>query len=327
MHDLVAGVDLGGTKIYTALADMKGNVLAEMQVPTEADKGVEGVLDNICKTLESVSEHAESGSKVRTVGVGAPGPLNPRTGMVYQAPNLGWKNVPLARLLEERTGVKVIVDNDANLAALGEKTFGAGAGVQDLIYITVSTGVGGGLILDGSIYHGATGGAGEVGHIPVKESGPVCGCGNRGCLEAVASGTAMARRAMALISEGRGRGILEAAGGRAEKVRAEHIARAAAAGDPEALVIFEDAGRILGRVIAGLVNLLNPALVVLGGGVMNAGLPLWEPIQDAFNHHCLGAARDAVRIVPARLGKRAGVMGALALAISVSSGRAGGQVV
>lgn len=320
MKNLVAGVDLGGTKIYTALADMEGNVLAEVQVPTEAGAGMERVLENICATLDRVCTAAGPGGKVQAVGVGAPGPLDPRTGMVYQAPNLGWENVPLAGLLQERLGIMVAVDNDANLAALGEKTFGAGIGVRDMIYMTVSTGVGGGLILNGKIYHGAAGGAGEIGHMVVEEAGPACSCGSRGCLEAVASGTALARRARALIREGRGKNILAAAGGNVEDVTAEHISRAAAGGDPEALIILGDAGRVLGRAIASLVNLLNPAMVVLGGGVMNAGRFLWDPIQDEFARHSLKASREAVRIVPAKLGKRVGVMGALALAISVISG-------
>lgn len=313
LNGYIAGVDLGGTKILTALADGTGKVLAEVEVPTEAERGVEGVLGNICATLEHVCAGAGVKERLAIVGVGAPGPLDPRSGLIRQAPNLGWRDVPLASLLEERLGGRVLVDNDANLAALGENVLGAGRGARNMLYITVSTGVGGGLIFNGEIYHGAGGLAGEVGHMAVDEAGPLCRCGARGCLEAVASGTAMALRARALIDEGRGRAILDAAGGNAAKVSAKHIARAAAAGDPEALVILAEAGRTLGRAVASLVNLLNPEVVVMGGGAMLAGGPLWDPLRDEYRRHALSSAQSEARVVPAELGRRAGVMGALVL--------------
>ncbi|MCF8011221.1 MAG: ROK family protein [Clostridiales bacterium] len=319
MQEYVAGIDLGGTKIYAALSDEKGSIIVEEKVPTRSENGIEYVLNNICSTVESLQQRAGSGSRLKAVGIGAPGPLNPETGMIYQAPNLECYDVPLADYLQERLKAPVLVENDANIAALGEFTFGAAAGVHDLVYITVSTGVGGGLILGGKIYHGISGAAGEIGHINVDPSGPLCSCGSSGCLEAAASGTAIARRACRLVQEGRGREILNMAGGDVENITAEHVVCAAAGGDAEALVIIKDAAGMLGRAAASLVNLLNPAMVVLGGGVINAGNIFWNPMKEEFHRHCLKKPLEAVKVVPAGLGDKAGLMGALALAVSAGS--------
>lgn len=315
MQDLVVGVDLGGTKILTALAGRDGQVLARVQLSTEASLGRDHVIARIVESVRHVQQEAGAPhDAVKAVGVGAPGPLDPASGFVYMAPNLDWRDVPLGGLLRDQLGLPVYVDNDANLAALGEHVYGAGRGTGDMVYITVSTGVGGGLILGDHIYHGAGGGAGELGHITVTEDGPLCGCGNPGCLEAMASGTAMARRAAALVGEGRGAGILTAAGGNREKISARVVAQAAASGDPEALVIIKDAGRYLGIAVAGLINVFNPAAVVLGGGALQVGPALWEAMIEEVRRRAMEPALKTVRIVRAELGNDAGVMGAVALA-------------
>lgn len=314
MRDAVIGVDLGGTKIYTALALPNGDLLAESLVPTEAGGGLEQVLANIVATVREVTDKGGPGNHVRALGIGAPGPLDAATGLVYFAPNLNWHNVPMKDLLQEALGLPVQVDNDANLAALGEQVYGAGQGTRDMVYITVSTGVGGGLILDGRIYHGTGGGAGEVGHTTVDPHGPVCSCGNQGCLEALASGTAMARVARELVAAGGGKGMLEAAGGRAGEITAITVSSTAAAGDPEAKAILAGAGRFLGIGVANVINLLNPELVVMGGGAMKAGPPLWAAMEAEVQQRSLAASLKRVRIVPAKLGSRAGLLGAIALA-------------
>lgn len=314
MRDAVIGVDLGGTKIYTALALPSGELLAEVVVPTEADGGLAKVLANIVATVKEVTRQAGPVLVVRALGIGAPGPLDAETGLVYFAPNLGWHNVRLKDLLQEALGLPVGVDNDANLAALGEQVYGAGRGSRDLVYITVSTGVGGGLILDGKIYHGAGGGAGEIGHTTIDPAGPVCGCGNHGCLEALASGTAMARRAREVIAGGGGLSILGAAGGQPNNVTAKTVATAAAGGDPEALAILADAGRALGIGVANVINLLNPGLIILGGGAMKTGPSLWQAMEGEVRRRALKDSLARVRIVPAQLGSRVGVLGAVALA-------------
>lgn len=310
----VIGVDLGGTKIYTALAAEDGQVLAEVKIPTEAGKGLSHVVERIVESVEQV-QRAAPPKTVRALALGAPGPLDTVKGIIHLAPNLQWQNVPIKQILEERLSLPVLLDNDANLAALGEHVFGAGRGEENMVYITVSTGVGGGLVLGGRLYRGSTDGAGEIGHMTVSPGGSLCSCGNRGCLEAVASGTAIAREARELVDRGGGRRILAEAGGDPGLITAAVVAKAAAAGDPEAASIVREAVRFLGIGIANILNLLNPSLVVLGGGVMETGELVWEGIRREVRARALEAARAGARLVPAGLGGRAGVMGAIALAL------------
>lgn len=312
----VIGVDLGGTKIHTALAAADGSILAETRIPTETEKGPAHVIGRIVATIEQVQKQAGvSSGYIQVVAVGAPGPLDVDSGVIHFAPNLRWRDIPLKKLLRERVQIKVRLDNDANLAALGEHVYGAGRGVENMVYITVSTGVGGGLILGGRLYHGATDGAGEIGHIAVLPDGPLCGCGARGCLEAVASGTAIAREARRLAERGKGKGILALAGGKPDNISAVTVADAAAGGDPEAAAIISLAARFLGIGVANVTNLLNPDMIVLGGGVMEIGEPIWQGVWLEVEARTLGAARNRLQIVPAGLGQRAGVLGAVALAL------------
>ncbi|MEW6172363.1 MAG: ROK family protein [Bacillota bacterium] len=315
MSSYVVGVDLGGTKIYTALATLDGKIRAELKVPTLAREGYEVVLNRIAETVAEVQRLAGVSGGLLRVGVGAPGPLDTETGIVYVAPNLGWRNAPLKASLEEIIGVPVFVDNDANLAAWGEFVYGAGRDVNDLVYLTVSTGIGGGLVLGGRLYRGAGCGAGEIGHITVLPDGPLCQCGNRGCLEALASGTAVAREAKSLITQGKGRAILAAAGGVIETVTAETVSQAAIRGDGEALGLFNAAARWLGIGVAGVINLLNPAIVVLGGGMMKSASLFWGTFEEEAKRRAFSSAWEAAQVATAELGGRAGVFGAVAYAL------------
>ncbi|HHY45963.1 MAG TPA: ROK family protein [Firmicutes bacterium] len=310
------GVDLGGTKVATGITDTRGRVLYRVERPTEAEKGVERVFDNIHTTVREVIDRAGASlDQIVGIGVCSPGPLDPATGVVLFAPNLKWNNVPLKKTMEEALGLPVSVENDARLAALGEFYSGAGRGAENMVYITVSTGIGGGLIFDGRLYRGTSYVAGEVGHTIIEPGGPRCGCGNRGCLEALASGTAIARMARELVAAGHGKRILALAGGDESLITAKLVARSAGEGDEEALSILDRAFTYLGIGVANLVNLLNPEVIVIGGGVARIGDKLFEKVRQVVSQTAISAASGAVRIVPSLLGGDAGVVGAAVLAL------------
>ncbi|MBU0705355.1 MAG: ROK family protein [Chloroflexi bacterium] len=314
----VIGIDLGGTKISTALVGNDGEIIAHDYQHTRAAEGQSAVIERMLDAARRVMAQAGvDRSQVAAVGVGAPGPLDIEAGVVVAPPNLpGWDRVPLKQLIKDGLGITAFLENDANAAALGEHRFGAGCGVEHMIYVTVSTGVGGGLILDGKLYHGAAGMAGEVGHIIVEPKGPLCGCGNRGCLEALASGTAIARRARERVTRGVPTLIADLAGGDPERITVRLVAEAADQGDKEAQTILAEAMNYLGIGMANLVNLFNPQLIVIGGGVTNIGERLFQPVKSAIAQNALPSAAQAVRVVPAALGDNAGVLGAAAVALA-----------
>ncbi len=314
----VIGIDLGGTKIGTALTDSEGSVIAYDYRETRAEAGQEAVVERMLASARQVMAEAEmSPSQVAAVGVGAPGPLNVTKGVVVAPPNLpGWDRVPLKRLIEEGLGIATFLENDANAAALGEHRFGAGRGVEHMIYVTVSTGIGGGLILDGELYHGDSGMAGEIGHITILPYGPLCGCGNRGCLEALASGTAIARQARERVAHGVSTRIADLAEGDPERITAKLVADAAEQGDVEAQEILDEAMYYLGIGMANLVNLFNPQMIVIGGGLAKIGEPLFESVRRAIERRAFRAQAQAVRIVRAALEDKVGVLGAAAVAMT-----------
>ncbi|HHY97553.1 MAG TPA: ROK family protein [Firmicutes bacterium] len=322
-RDLFAvGVDLGGTKIATGVTDLEGRVIQRIIAPTEPEYGAEHVIGNICRSVEdAISRAGVPRDKIVGIGVGSPGPLDPRSGIVIFAPNLKWKNVPLKAMIEASTKLPVWVGNDANLAALGEMRFGAGKGSSNMIYITVSTGIGGGLIINGEVFEGTSFIAGEVGHIVIVPDGPRCGCGNYGCLEAVASGTAIARVAREHAQEGMAEKILSLAGGDPDKISAKIVAQAADQGDEEAISILNEAFTYLGLGIVTLLNLLNPEVIVIGGGVSQIGARLFGKVQEVVSKRAIKAAVDVVRIVPSALGQDVGLVGAAALAIDSALNR------
>ena len=317
-QNLFIGIDLGATKISTALVDAGGTIIARDYRETRAAEGQEAVIERMVDAAHQVmGEAGLAPAQVTAVGIGSPGPIDSRTGVLTAPPNLpGWKDVPLRQLIEEALGIAAFLENDANAAALGEHRFGAGQGVQNMIYVTVSTGIGGGLILNGQLYSGTTGAAGEIGHITVLPWGPYCGCGNRGCLEALASGTAIAREGRELVRRGVPTLIAELAEGHTERVTARLVAGAAHRGDIEAREILAEAMVYLGVGMANLVNLFNPELIVIGGGLTNLGEELFGPVRRAIERRAFPAAARAVKVVPAELGDDVGVLGAVAVALA-----------
>ena len=313
----VVAVDLGGTKILTAVVSDRGEILAQRRAETP-QTGVDPVLEVITATvLAALHDARVPAGEIVGVGVGAPGPLNPDSGIVFEAPNLsGWRDVPLKDSLEARLSLPVFVEHDATAAALGEWWRGAGRGVHDLIYLTVGTGIGGGIIIGDQVVHGVTGTAGEVGHMTIDVNGPPCPCGrSTGCLEALASGRAIARMAREAISAGKRTQILAIAGGDAESVEAEHVEQAARAGDPVAREIFSRAATYLGVGVANLLNLLNPARVIIGGGVSKAGDLLFDPVRRIARQRAFERPGRDAEIVPAALGDDSGPVGVAAVAL------------
>jgi len=307
VKDSVVAVDLGGTYIRSALINEKGQILARAERETLAQEGPEPVIGRIEASIRDVAKGTEA------ISIAAPGPLDPWKGIIHQAPNLpGWREVPLADILHRAFKVPVYLNNDANLAALGEHRFGAGQGVNDLIYLTISTGIGGGIISQGRLLMGARGLAAEVGHMTLEPEGPPCGCGGRGHLEALASGTAIARRAVEEIKKGAETSITRLVEGELSEVAAKVVAQAAQAGDPLANSIFKEAGFYIGLGITNLLHILNPQLVILGGGVSKAGDLLFEPIRATVEARAIPSIQEGVKIVPSALGDDAGLLGAAA---------------
>lgn len=256
------------------------------------------------------------------VGIGVPGPCDPFRGIVLQAPNIpGWENFPVVRRLSNQLQIPVHLGNDANLAALGEWKFGAGQGTSDLVYLTISTGIGGGVICGGRLLVGLRGLAAELGHVHVIPDGPLCACGGRGHLEAVSAGPAIARRARELLESGKtSLRLLELAGGKAGALTAEHVGIAAGEGDKLALAVFAEAGSYLGLAIADFLVAFNPGVVVLGGGVSQVGEILLEPVRKAVQKYVMnpGYLQD-LQITVAKLGDDAGLFGGFALCIEAGA--------
>ncbi len=294
---LVAGVDLGGTWLRVGLSDLEGHILRRARVRTAASKGPDGVLEQIAETvrqLASQTPHAGLGGLVLAIGV--PGPVDGRRGVVEGAPNLpGWRRVAVRRRLEESLGCVCLVEHDASLAAVAEHRLGAGRGSQDFVYVTVSTGIGAGLVLGGRLHRGYRGSAGEFGHVVVDPDGPRCNCGARGCLEAVSSGTAIAREA-----------------GRASAVE---VTRLAEAGDRSAQLVLSRAARYLGLALGGLINLLNPEVLALGGGVIVASPHFYNQVLASVPEGTFPSLRGSCRVVRTELGEDQGLLGAVELGL------------
>jgi len=313
MPPYILAVDLGGTQIRAALCDPSGQTFRRVARPTRANEGQEVVLERICRTIAEAMEGVAA-EEVAGIGIGAPGPLNPVTGILREAPNLpGWYNVPLRSLISERFGRPTFLGNDANLAALAEYSYGAGRGVRDLIYLTISTGIGSGIIADGRMLLGATGLAAEAGHIIIKPNGPLCGCGNHGCLEALASGPAITRDTVGRLKKGKKSRITKMVGGDLSKVDAKIISEAAQAGDRLAVNALRRAGQYLGIGIVNLLHLFNPRMVILGGSVTKAGPLLLDPMSKTVRTLARPEYWEGLSVVQAALGDDVGLLGAVAL--------------
>jgi glucokinase len=317
--EYIIGVDLGGTKIFAGAVSIDGSRTAGMRsVATQPELGDEGVADRINTLIEGVITDAiKDAGATRAdfvgIGVGAPGPLDRANGIVVVAPNLGWKDFPLRDRVTTRFGLPTTLDNDANCATVGEWWLGAARGGRNVVGITIGTGIGGGLIINGELYHGSSDVAGEIGHTTIDVNGRHCKCGNYGCLEAYASGPAIATRAReALVRENTASLLPSIVDGQLEKITAEIVYDAAKKGDGLANEIVRDTARYLGAGIATLLNVINPDVVVVAGGVTRAGEALFAPLRAEVRRRAFKPAVQAARIVPAELPGTAGVVGAVA---------------
>ena len=320
MAEYIIGVDLGATKILTGIATPDGNILFKNKVPTLSSRGAADVLDRLCKSIETVVQQAGVDfNQISGIAVATPGPFAYPEAIVRDSPNLEWDYVPIKEELSRRLKRDIIVDKDTNMAVLGEYYFGQNKRYKQMLYITVSTGVGGGIIIDGQLYRGANGGAGEFGHMVISPDGPRCGCGRRGCLEALASGTAMEREAAELILQGHGRGIL--AGSANGQVGVKEIGIAARKGDSEARDLINRASQYLATGMANLVNIFNPEIIVLGGGVA-FGLSdlLIEPTTAFLHKNIFSLHQEILKIELSRLGEDIGLFGCIAAVLQNGKG-------
>jgi glucokinase-like ROK family protein len=319
-HGYVIGIDLGATHLRLVLTDFLAHVLDEFEYPISVIDGPQKCLTQIEHYISEILNRAKLNiGQVSAIGMGVPGPVVAETGEVTSPPIMpGWDGYPIRKHLEEQFQVPVVIGNDAEYGAIGEWAYGAGRGERNLAYIKVGTGVGAGLLLDGRIYRGATGSAGEIGHITIQANGPLCTCGNRGCLESMAGGKAIARNAREAIQAGRRTQLSAIA---EDKILAVDVAAAAQRGDLVAQQIITDTGTYLGIAIASLVNLFNPNMIVIGGGVSQLGDLLLEPIRKIVMERSLYSAAKVVRITSAVLGRRASTMGAVVQAINISLDR------
>jgi glucokinase len=309
---LTIGVDVGGTKIAAGVVDEAGTIVEQVRAVSPATNAA-ALEDAIAGAVRDLRDRHE----VEAVGLGAPGFVDARRSTVLFAPNVAWRDEPLRRELEDRVDLPVVVENDANAAAWGEFQFGAGQDVDDLLLITVGTGVGGGLVLDGELYRGGFGIAAEIGHMRVVPGGRLCGCGNRGCWEQYASGRAMMREVHQVAQAGSPMtaALVERAGGKVEDITGRMVTEAAQEGDGFAQEMIQETSRWLGEGIATLAAILDPAIVAVGGGVADAGDLLLRPACDAFRASLTGRRhRPELEIRIARLGNEAGLIGAADLA-------------
>jgi glucokinase len=314
MVELYAGVDLGGTTVTCALATRAGEVRSEKTVPTESHEGPTAVLNRIAAVIDGLV--AAAGSRPEAVGVGIPGLVDVAAGVTKFLPNLPtqWRDVPAAQILADRIGRPVRLLNDVRAATLGELRFGRGQSVGTMAFFAVGTGIGGGVAIDGRLRLGPLGAAGELGHQTILPEGPRCGCGNRGCLETLASGPAIAAEGVRLMKSGLAPILHELVGGDAGRITPKEMAAAAAAGDRNVEEAILRAAEYLGIGAANVVVVLHPELVVLGGGVAEMGDILVERVRQVVRQRVGMFPTDGVRIERSLLGDKAGVLGAVALA-------------
>jgi glucokinase len=322
----VLGVDIGGTNLVVgSVAEDGSTVLAAASEPTHAEAGATDVVDRLVELAERaiVATRREApGAEILGVGVGAPGPLDTKRGIVLLTPNLGWVNMPLREIIHDRLGLPAALDNDANCAVLGEWWVGAARGARHAIGITIGTGIGGGLVLDGRLYHGASDVAGEIGHTTIDTEGRRCKCGNYGCLEAYASGPNIAIRAIEEIEAGAVSRLPSYVGGDLKQITAQTVYLAAQEGDELALEVVNDTAKFLGVGIGNLLNVFNPEVVVVCGGVTLAGDHLFVPLRREVSRRAFKPAVAACRIVPGDLAGTAGVYGAAKAFLDQTAARA-----
>ena len=314
----IIGVDLGGTNIVAgAMPEDGSREIAMRSEPTRADQGADAVVDRIARMIdtviaETIAETSAKREDFAGVGIGSPGPLDRERGIVIVTPNLGWKNFPLRDEVSKRVGLPASLDNDANCATLGEWWCGAAKGARHVIGITIGTGIGGGLILDGRLFHGASDVAGEIGHTTIDSTGRRCKCGNYGCLEAYASGPAIAERAREALEGGEPSILPKLVNDDLGRITAQLVYDAAKQDDDVARQVVRETANFLGAGVANLLNIFNPDVVVIAGGVTQAGAPLFEPLRAEVRRRAFRPAVEACKILPGTLRGSAGVVGAVA---------------
>jgi glucokinase len=314
MEKYFIGVDLGGTKISGILVNLQGEIIAKTTVPTLAETGEQAILQRIIDVITLIIAESNVGKEnIVAIGFGSPGSLDIKAGKIMSAANLPFTNFDIVKPLQEKFNLPVYIDNDANVAAVGEYLFGAGKGTEHMVFITVSTGIGGGAILNGKIYRGNTCNALEVGHTTVQPDGPYCNCGNYGCAEVLASGTAIAKAAQTAISKGKITSLTTY-----EKPTAYEVFKEAEKGDSVACNIRNKALTYLGICVANTIMAFDPQKVIIGGGVAQAGSMVFERIDEVVKERCLAIMSENTQVLPASLGTDAGVIGAAALAIMES---------
>lgn len=314
----VIGVKLAPASVTAALTDLHAMVVRKVKRPISSRQGAEAIFSTLLGAIEDVTKENGDvqGPSVIGIGVVLPGIVNVKTGTSLSSHLLHWANIPVKELLERELRIRVFVDNDANAFALAERSYGAGRGKDNLVCVTVGVGIGGGIITNGEIYRGSITGAGEIGHITINERGPVCSCGNRGCLEALASDGAVEKAAREAITRGLKTSILEKAGGKLDEVTRETVVLAAKEGDRVARRILRQTGHHLGTGVANAINLLNPERIVIGGeAIQQAGELLLEPLREAMLKRSFSILANGVEVVPAALGEDAWVMGAATLVL------------
>jgi glucokinase len=312
----LVGVDVGGTKVAAGLVDRNGEIKQQVKIPMSARGQAAGGLAAVLSAVDSVMEDSAVKASVGGIGICSPGPLDPKTGVIINPPNLPcWRNYPLAGEVSKIYRVPVKVDNDANAAALAETLWGAGRGYRNVFFTIIGTGIGTGIIFDGHIYHGRTGAAGEGGHMSIDYRGPRCGCGKQGCIEALAAGPAIARRARGKVAHDHHRTsmILQLAGGNIDDITSETVGQAYAAGDALAKEILRETVELLTVWLGNIVDLLDPEVMIMGGGVSSMLKPFFEEIRERLPNSCINPRCEEIPLLGARYGTDAGIAGGAAL--------------
>lgn len=313
----VLAIDLGGTKIVAAVISSQGKIISQAYCLSLAERGPEAVIERVLSTARQALEQSNfQASEIEGVAMAAAGAVDMKRGLVTASPNLpGWHNIPIQDILVKRLGAKTYLINDASAAALGEYWLGAGKGVNNLIYLTVSTGIGGGIIINRKLYLGTDGSAGELGHITVDPNGEKCNCGNIGCWETLASGTAIVKEAVKRLSQGEESRLIDLVGGKLENITAKTVASAARRGDALAYGVIARTAYYLGIGMVNIVNIFNPELIIVGGGVARIGKLLLDPAQKIVKERAFSLPGHTVRIVPAKLRDSSALIGAALFAL------------
>ena len=320
--DFIIGFDLGGTKMIGSVLDSELKVVAGSRMKTDAQEGGEAVFERIVKTIAAALQEAGlEASQLACIGIASPGPLDSENGVILNTPNIGFNNFPIADRLVKEFGVPVVLENDVNAGTYGEFVQGAARGFRHVVGIFPGTGIGGGLILDGKLFRGATGNAGEIGHMIIQTDGPLCGCGQYGCVEALASRTALAKDVAALAGSGDSPYVFSKAGTNFKGYKSSVISKAIERGDKQVERVVKRSAEFLGVAMANCVNLLSPEIIVLGGGLVER-LGDWyvQIAEKSMRAHTMAHLTVGVKVVQAALGDRAAIVGAVCLAREALAG-------